>query len=97
MTELDILEQKINLVVQLIDKLASENQILKQENLSLTQQLKEKERLIVEGDPEITGIAEQEELIKKFREKEKKIRIKIKRILQKLENFEKLSKDLNNL
>jgi len=92
MTELEILENKINKAIDLIEKLFQQNIQLENTKNLLTQQLKEKDQLIndlINNKETLSpnGNGDKE----KNSQKEEKIKLKIQQILDKLESFEKLS------
>lgn len=88
--ELENLEEKINKAVELIQKLNSNNQQLKEKNEDLLKQVNEQEIEIQKFTEETQNSKENEESLFLYKEKEEKIRIKIQQMLEKLDSFEKL-------
>ena len=89
--ELEKLEVKIKHAIEVIHKLQSDNHRLKQENHNLLNRIRENERTINQLKKlshENGDIADQ---LIGYEEKEGKVKQKIQQMLEKLENFQKLS------
>ncbi len=89
--ELKKLEENIARAVERIQKLHQENQKLKDHNVNLLNQLREKDLIIrrLQNQPhDDYEVAENEN---ELQEKEGKIKLKIQQMLDKLENFQQLS------
>jgi len=89
--ELKKLEENIARVVERIQKLHQENQKLKDQNVNLLNQLREKDLIIrrLQNQPQDDyEVAENEN---ELQEKEGKIKLRIQQMLDKLENFQQLS------
>lgn len=86
----DVLETKIDQIIQWVGKLRKENQELKSKNQELTSIITEKEKKI----QVLTEEAEQSRVVQNeiagFQDKQQRIRTKVENLLEKLQEFEKL-------
>ncbi|MDZ7318033.1 MAG: cell division protein ZapB [candidate division KSB1 bacterium] len=84
-TDLEQLEEKIARAIFIIKKLQAENQQLKKANDALRSQIQAQEQTIewLKRQPHSDGDASDQ--IKGYREREEKIKVKIKQMLEKLE------------
>ena len=92
-TELEKLEANIKNAIDVIQKLQSENQRLKQENHNLINRIKENERIInqLKRLSQDNGyVADQ---LSSYETKEGKIKQKLQQMLEKLESYQHLSTD----
>ena len=91
MNELDTLENNIARAIEVIQSLSQKNEELQKKNESLIANIIEHERKIQHLQEENHKFKNNPEIRYIDKEKEKKIRIKIQHIIEKLESFEKLS------
>jgi len=90
-TALDKLEANIKRATETIQKLQSENQRLKQENLNLLNRIRENEHTIQQLGNQYQDDGEVAEQLYIYKEKEEKIKQKIQQMLEKLEIFQQVS------
>jgi len=90
-TALDKLEANIKRATETIQKLQSENQRLKQENLNLLNRIRENEHTIQQLGNQYQDDDEVAEQLYIYKEKEEKIKQKIQQMLEKLEIFQQVS------
>ena len=90
-TALDKLEANIKRATETIQKLQSENQRLKQENLNLLNHIRENEHTIQQLGNQYQDDDEVAEQLYIYKEKEEKIKQKIQQMLEKLEIFQQVS------
>jgi len=88
---LDKLEANIKRATETIQKLQSENQRLKQENLNLLNRIRENEHTIQQLGNQYQDDDEVAEQLYIYKEKEEKIKQKIQQMLEKLEIFQQVS------
>ena len=86
----DILEEKINQTIQLINKLRAENDELKKYNLELINRVQEKERSIAQLNEDFQKLKEQKGNSEIYKHKEQKIQKKVEEIIAKLEKLHNL-------
>lgn len=89
-TELDKLENNIQRAIEMIQKLKSENQRLKQENHNLLNRIRENEKIIQELKNQFQADGDIVDQVYIYKEKEGKIKNKIQQMLEKLETFQQL-------
>ncbi|HEX9974634.1 MAG TPA: cell division protein ZapB [bacterium] len=89
--ELKKLEDNIARAVEKIQKLQQENQKLKDQNVNLLNQLREKDLIIRRLQNQPHDDYEVADEANDLQEKEGKIKFKIQQMLDKLENFQQLS------
>jgi len=85
---LEVLEEKINHILSLVDKLKAENLELKQRNQQLQILVDEKEKTIQTLRQESVQYRDAQNEIESYREKQDNIRSKVEILLQKLKEFE---------
>ncbi len=85
---LEALEEKINRVLSLVDKLKTENLELKQRNHQLQILIDEKERTIQTLRQESVQYRDAQNEIESYKEKQDRIKSKVEALLQKLKEFE---------
>ena len=90
-TALDKLEANIKRATETIQKLQSENQRLKQENLNLLNRIRENEHTIQQLGNQSQDDADVAKQLYIYKEKEEKIKQKIQQMLEKLEIFQQVS------
>jgi len=86
--ELDKLEEKIVKIINIVERLYSENKELKQINEDLLQKNKEQLDTITALKEKCYNLQNIEDSTRIYREREDNIRIKIQQMLKKLENFQ---------
>lgn len=89
-TELDKLENNVQRAIEMIQKLKSENQRLKQENHNLLNRIRENEKIIQELKNQFQADGDIVDQVYSYKEKEGKIKQKIQQMLEKLETFQQL-------
>ena len=85
---LEVLEEKINHILSLVDKLKTENLELKQRNQQLQILVDEKEKTVQTLRQESAEYRDAKKDIESYREKQDHIRSKVEILLQKLKEFE---------
>lgn len=84
-TDLEQLEEKIARAILIMKKLQAENQQLKATNDALRNQIRAHEQTIELLKSEPYSNSDLSDQIKSYREREEKIKVKIKQMLEKLE------------
>lgn len=84
-TDLEQLEEKIARAIMIMKKLQAENQQLKAANDALRSQIRAQEQTIELLKSEPHSDRDLSDQIKSYREREEKIKVKIKQMLEKLE------------
>lgn len=87
----DILEEKINKILSLIEHLQKENILLKDENQKFQQNCEEKEEKIKLLNQELERHSNMKNEIEICKEKEDRIRSKVETLLSKLKEFENIT------
>lgn len=88
MEQLEVLEQRINEAVTLIDQLKTENQRLANENMELRSQSQSRELLIQQLKEENQNLKEMQSQSTLGQEKEQKIKNKVEQMLRKLDQLQ---------
>ncbi len=86
----EILEKKIDQLIQVLLKLKKENQDLKVKNQELVSSVAEKERKIQQLVQESERSQSMQSEIAGYKDKQDRIRNKVENLLEKLQEFEKL-------
>ena len=86
----EILEKKIDQLIQVSLKLKKENQDLKAKNQELVSSVAEKERKIQQLVQEAGRSQSMQSEIAEYKDKQGRIRNKVENLLEKLQEFEKL-------
>lgn len=86
----EILEKKIDQLIQVFLKLKKENQDLKVKNQELVSSVAEKERKIQQLVQEAERSQSMQSEIAGYKDKQDRIRNKVENLLEKLQEFEKL-------
>jgi len=84
----EVLEEKINQVLSMLNRLKTENKELRQKNMELQANVDEKEKTIQTLKSESEHYLGMKTEIETYREKQDRIRTKIEALLQKLKEFE---------
>jgi len=87
--QFDILEEKLNNAISLIDKLHSENQRLTDELLDLQQKNQSQELSIQQLNEENQNLKQKQDNASFGHEKDEKIRFKVEQMLKKLDALQK--------
>lgn len=81
---IDILEDKINMAVELIARLKKENRELKQQNLEMKSQLEKDQETLQKLQAEYDALITQQSEIADFKTREAKVKDKVEGMLSKL-------------
>ena len=84
----EVLEEKINKILTIVDQLKKENQELRQKNQELRTLIEEKEETIQSHKSESENYSGMKSEIEIYRENQDRIRSKVEALLQKLKEFE---------
>jgi len=82
--QIEILEDKINLAVELIARLKNENRELKQRNAEIMQQLEASELAFKQMKADFENLQTRQEDYFQIKQREEKVREKVEGMLQKL-------------
>ena len=89
--QLEILEEKINTAIQVINKLQAENNELKKYNMELIKRVQEHETTIQKLHEEYQILKDQQNNTNFNNEKEEEIKHKVEGILAKLDTLQQIS------
>ena len=90
LSNIELLEEKINQIVQQLKLLKDKNQELEQENLKMKSVLEDRDKLIESFESKIDQLKQQAQDSSQFQEMENKIKDKISGMLEKLDQFESM-------
>lgn len=90
LSNIELLEEKINQIVQQLKLLKDKNQELEQENLEMKSVLEDRDKLIESFESKIDQLKQQAQDSSNFQEVESKIKDKISGMLEKLDQFESM-------
>lgn len=90
LSNIELLEEKINQIVQHLKLLKDKNQELEQENLEMKSVLEDRDKLIESFESKIDQLKQQSQDSSNFQEVESKIKDKISGMLEKLDQFESM-------
>lgn len=90
LSNIELLEEKINQIVQHLKLLKDKNQELEQENLEMKSVLEDRDKLIESFESKIDQLKQQAQDSSNFQEVESKIKDKISGMLEKLDQFESM-------
>ncbi len=90
LSNIELLEEKINQIVQQLKLLKDKNQELEQDNLEMKSVLEDRDKLIESFESKIDQLKQQSQDSSNFQEVESKIKDKISGMLEKLDQFESM-------
>ncbi len=90
LSNIELLEEKINQIVPQMKLLKDKNQELEQENLEMKSMLADRDKLIESFEINIDQLKLQSQDSSQFQEREEQIKEKITNMLEKLDQFESM-------